>query len=58
MGQKPTGPKRNTKLEARVVYLRSEGLPFSKIAEAMGFKRQRAHAIYSRWKREVENEAE
>ncbi len=55
---KQTGPKRNAYLQKQVVYLRNKGdeeYPFSRIGRMLGFSRQRAHAIYSRWKREVED---
>ena len=65
---KLTGPARDRELEARVVNLRRKitkkypkgGMPFSDIGEELGFKRQRAFAIYSRYIKKVEktNEAE
>ncbi len=65
MGKQP-GPARDRELEAQVVNLRQMitekypkgGMPFSHIAVEMGFTRQRTHAIYSRWKKEVEDNNE
>lgn len=62
--RKQPGPARDRELEAQVVNLRQMitekypkgGMPFSLIAAELGFKRQRAHAIYSRWKREASSE--
>ena len=63
MGKQP-GPARDLALEAQVVNMRQMitekypkgGMPFSHIAAEMGKTRQRAHSIYSRWKKEVESD--
>ena len=54
--QKYKGSARDRDTENLVVYLRGhKNLRFSEIGEKLGFTRQRAHAIYARYIKEVED---
>ncbi len=56
MRYKAPGRPRNKDLENLVVHLRAnKKLEFSRIGDMLGFSRQRAHKIYSRYIKEVED---
>lgn len=55
MEQKHSGPERDIDKENIVTYLRDhKEWTFQEIGNSLGVTRQRVHAIYSRWKKEVE----